>query len=58
MIEKFTEERVNLNYYFQVTEHVHCMNSSKSYDADGEEIWLHWLSTHKQEKIIYLSDKF
>ena len=50
MTKKFTEDRFNLNYYFQATELVHCVNSSKSYDEDGEEVWMHRLSAHKQKK--------
>ena len=52
IIEKFTEDMFNLHYFFQVTELVHCMNSSKSNDEDVEGIWIHRLSVHKQEKII------
>ena len=52
MIEKFSEYIFNLHNFFQLTEHVHCLNSSKSYDEDGELIWINRLSLHKQEKNI------
>ena len=42
---------------FSVTELVLCMNSSKSYNEDGEGIWIHRLSVHKQKRNNYLSDK-
>ena len=58
MIEKFTEDRFNLHYYFKVIEHVHCMNSSKSCDVDGEGIWIQRLSIHKQDKKAFICDKF
>ena len=49
MIEKI--DGFNLHYYFKVTKHVHCMNSSsKSYDVDSEGVWIHRLSIHKQDK--------
>ena len=50
MIEKITEDRFNLDYYFKVTEHVLCMNSSRSYDVEGEEIWIQRISKHTQDK--------
>ena len=56
-MEKFTEDILNL-HYFQITEHVRCRNSSKSYDEEGEGIWIHKVSVYKEEKNIYLSDKF
>ena len=50
MMEKFTEENKRfIHTIFSVTEHVHCMNSSKSYDEDGVGIWINRLSVHKED---------
>ena len=51
MIEKvFLKARFKFTLSLQVTEHVHCMNSSKSHDEGGEGIWIRRLSVHKQKK--------
>ena len=56
MLETFTGDMFNLNYFFQVTELAHYLIGSKLYDEDGEGIWILRLSVLKQEKHVYLSD--